>query len=119
MMPLQKVDIHIGKRHWRDFHKHENSASHHEAVDLLVTIPNSTSDVGEMLSSALAEEKALEDMQGLPLRGHYKSGGISDENGEIDSNFLQFLKGRAEDDEGLQKMVDKEPMQIYQSRCEG
>ena len=40
------------------FDKHENSASHHEAVDLLVTIPNSTSDVGEMLSSALAEEKA-------------------------------------------------------------
>ena len=29
MMLLQKVDIHIGKRR---FDKHENSASHHEAV---------------------------------------------------------------------------------------
>ena len=84
-----------------------------------------------MLSSALAEEKAENrkmlstvistirylGRQGLPLCSHYKSGGISDEKGEIDSNFLQLLKVRAEDDEGLKKMVDKEPMQIYQSRC--
>eukprot|EP00731_Ephydatia_muelleri_P029859 Em0021g382a len=114
-----------GYSHWKKalerFDKHENSASHHEAVDLLVTIPNSTSDVGEMLSSALAEEKAENrkmlstiistirylGRQGLPLRGHYKSGGISDEKGEIDSNFLQLLKVRAEDDEGLKKWLTK------------
>ena len=98
-----------GYSHWKKalerFDKHENSASHHEAVDLLVTIPNSTSDVGgEMLSSALAEEKAENrkmlstiistirylGRQGLPLRGQYKSGGISDEKGEIHSNFFNF-----------------------------
>lgn len=94
--------------HWKKalerFDKHKNSASHHEAVDLLVTIPNSTSDVGEMLSSALAEEKAENQKmlsiiistvrylgrQGLQLHGHYKSGGISNEKGEIDSNLLQL-----------------------------
>ena len=79
---------------------------------LLVIIPNSTSDVGEMLSSAHAEEKAENrkmlstiistvcylGRQGLPLRGHYKSADISDEKGEIDCNFLQLLKLHAEDD---------------------
>ena len=55
-MLLQKVDIHIGKRHWRDLINMKTQ--HHEAVDLLVTIPNSVSDVGEMLSSTHAKENA-------------------------------------------------------------
>lgn len=114
-----------GYSHWKKalerFDKHENSASHREALDLLVTIPSSTSDVGEMLSSAHAEEKAENrkmlsiiistvrylGRQGLPLRGQYKSGGVSDEKGEIDSNFLQLLKVRAEDNEGLKKWLTK------------
>ena len=59
-----------------------------------------------MLSTIISTIRYL-GRQGLPLRGHYKSGGISDEKGEIDSNFLQLLKVRAEDDEGLKKWLTK------------
>ena len=56
-------------------------------------------------------------MQGLPLRGHYKSGGISDEKGEIDSNFLQLLKVRAEDDEGLKNWLTKSQCKYTSQMC--
>ena len=60
----------------------------------------------KMLSIIISTVRYL-GRQGLPLRGHYKSGGISDEKGEIDSNFLQILKVRAEDNEGLKKWLTK------------
>ena len=43
--------------------------------------------------------------QGLALRGKYKSDG--DERGELDSNFMQFLKIQAEEDPTLTKWMKK------------
>lgn len=40
------------------FEKHQNTLSHHEAVDYIATILSTCKDVGEMLSSGLAKQKA-------------------------------------------------------------
>ena len=40
------------------FEKHQNTNSHHEAVQLVITIPRRNMDVGEMLSESHAEQKA-------------------------------------------------------------
>ena len=51
-----------GFSNWKDttmaFKKHESSACHHEAVDVLITIPVTTKDVGEQLSKQYSQEKA-------------------------------------------------------------
>ena len=50
-----------GFSNWKDatvaFPQHEESACHKEAVEML-TLPATTPNVGEMLSSTLAKEKA-------------------------------------------------------------
>ena len=40
------------------FNKHERTVSHCQAVELVETIPNTTKNVGEMLSGINAEQKA-------------------------------------------------------------
>ena len=40
----------LQKKALERFEKHQNSDAHHEAVDILVTIPSSTKDAGEMLN---------------------------------------------------------------------
>lgn len=71
-------------------------------MEKLLTLPTTTSDVGEMLSSTLIKEKAenrqcllkvLSSLrflarQGCGIRGH----------DEADGNFFQLLKLRCEDD---------------------
>ena len=103
------------------FEKHQNTISHREAVQLVVTIPRTTKDVGEMLSVCHAEQKAENRQmvkiilssirylgrQGLALRGHYKTGDDSQTRGKFDSNFLQLLQMRAEDNPHLLKWMDK------------
>ena len=101
------------------FERHESTAAHREAVEMLVC---KTRDVGEMLSDSYALEKAENrkmlsviistirflGRQGLALRGHQKkSTSDSTEGGELDSNFVQLLKLRAEDNEGLHKFMNK------------
>ena len=50
-----------GFSNWKDatasFKKHTLSKSHGEAVEVVVTLPNSTKDIGEELSSAQRAEK--------------------------------------------------------------
>jgi hypothetical protein len=76
-----------GYCNWKDatsaFRKHQESETHCEAVEAMITLPKTTSDVGELLSKAHKEEKELaRDMlrsilssvrylarQGLALRG--------------------------------------------------
>ena len=74
-----------------------------------------------MLSSAYAQQKAenremlrviLSSIrflarQGLALRGRYKSGDNSELGGEIDSNFVQLLKTRAEDNPLIISWMEK------------
>ena len=108
------------------FEKHQNSDAHHEAVDILVTLPSSTEDVGEMLSTIHAQEKEVNrkmlstmmttvrylGRQGLTLRGHYKSQEDAGQKGELDSNFQPLLYLHAEDIEGLKEWMSK----IHQPR---
>ena len=90
------------------FAKHEGSRCHKDSVLMTITLPATTSDVGEMLSSQLAKErlerrkcllKLLSNArflsrQGLALRG--------DGDG-YDSNFMRLIYLRSEDDA---KLVD-------------
>ena len=48
-----------GFSNWKDgtIAKHEKSASHTEAVEVVVTLPATTRDVGELLSQQYAAQK--------------------------------------------------------------
>ena len=95
--------------------------AHRQAVDLLEKIPSTTRNVGDMLSHMYAQQKAeYREMlriilssirflgrQGLALRGRYKSTENSGLGGEIDSNFVQLLKVRAEDNSKLLYWMEK------------
>ena len=124
---LNKEDAFItaGFSNWKKaiekFNKHEKSIAHHQAVELVEKIPKTTKNVGDMLSSTHAKQKAENrDMlkiilssirflgrQGLALRGHYKSADGSNTGSEEDSNFLQLLKTRAEDHPQLLKWMER------------
>ena len=51
-----------GFSNWKDatvaFKKHQLSACHHKAVDIMITIPATTRNVGEQLSHIHCQEKA-------------------------------------------------------------
>ncbi|KAI6656107.1 Zinc finger MYM-type protein 1-like [Oopsacas minuta] len=112
----------IGLSNWKKaltkFDKHQNSLSHRDAIDQVMC---RNKDVGEILRKGYAEEKAENrrmlqiiitskrylGRQGLALRGHYKTGDDIVERGETDSNFIQLLKTRAEDNPGLFNWMKK------------
>jgi len=94
------------------FQQHEASACHKEAVERVFTLPSTTKDIGEALSSAHAQEK-LENRQCLlkiisnlrflarqscAIRGH------SDES---ESNCVQLLTLRGEDDPRICERMNK------------
>ena len=97
----------MGYTNWKDasvkFNNHEKSRCHKDAVSKTVTVPASRRDIGETLSSQLAKEKLerrqcfLKVMssvryltrQALPIRG---------DGDESNSNYMQILKLRSEDD---------------------
>ena len=103
------------------FNKHERSMAHRQAVELVEKIPSTTRNVGDMLSHTYAQQKAESremlriilssirflGRQGLALRGRYKSTENSGLGGEIDSNFVQLLKVRAEDNSKLLYWMEK------------
>ena len=98
--------ISSGYSNWKDvtvaFKKHQLSACHHKAVDVMITIPSTTKDIGEQLSQIHRQEKATNRRmflkilssirylarQGLALRG---------DGDEQDGNFLQLLKLKGDD----------------------
>ena len=105
---LLLIKVSKGFSNWKDatvaFRAHETSLCHKEAVEMVLTLPATTKDVGELLSSAHAHEKAVNRhclvkvistlrflaRQGCPIRGH---------DDETDGNFYQLLKLRGEEDE--------------------
>ena len=63
-MDVKRADpsfIQIGFSYWKDatiaFKKHESSQCHKEAVQVSIVLPSTCPDVGEMLSSQLAQER--------------------------------------------------------------
>ena len=105
---IQCMQVSKGFFNWKDgtiaFRKHEKTLCHKEAVEKLLTLPSTTRDIGELLSSAHAQEKAANrhcllkvisslrflGRQGCAIRGH---------GDEIDGNFHQLMKLRGEDDQ--------------------
>jgi len=105
-----------GFSNWKDatvgFANHEKSATHKRAVEVVVTLSQTHRDIGEMLSTSHASEKAVNRQcmmkvaqnirflarQGLSLRG---------DGTEDNSNFNQLLRLRALDDPNLLTWVQK------------
>ena len=105
-----------GFKNWKDatisFKNHEASASHKDALQVMVVIPLTWQDVGEMLSQEHAREKSenrqcllriLSNIrflarQGLAFRGDTDEG---------DSNFLQLLKLHSVDDPIFEAWLSK------------
>ena len=99
----------LGFSNWKKaIDKHERTISHHQAVELISSIPNTTKNVGEMLSGIYAQQKTENRVmlrmiltsirylarQGLAFRGRFKISDESSEGCEIDSNFIQLLNLR-------------------------
>ena len=96
------------------FQKHQLSESHREAVEVVVSLPKTCSDIGEQLSEQYSKEKEsnrvmlikilscllLLARQGLPIRG---------DGDDSDSNFILLLKlsgqGDAKMDEWRQTKI--------------
>lgn len=91
------------------FEKHQASVSHRQSIDALDT-RETTKDVGELIHAGLSKKRAESRQasmaiisnvrylarQGLALRGrHKKTEKCEDDLGEIDSNFIQLFKLRA------------------------
>lgn len=107
--------ISTGYTNWKDatvnFAKHEKSKCHADALFTTVTAPR-MGDIGESLSAQLAKDKLerrqcfmaiIQNLrflarQGLPLRG---------DGDETDSNSIQLLKLRANDDPRILEWVKK------------
>ena len=105
-----------GLSNWKDttvaFKKHLQSKSHIEAVEVVVTLPKTTKDVGEQLSRAhRAEKEQARDMlrlilssvrflarQGLALRG---------DGSDASANLIQLLRLRAEYKPEVLQWLDK------------
>lgn len=99
-----------GDKGW--FASHESSSVHKKAIEVIETLPRTTRDIGEQLSSAHAEEKLRNRAyvlkvfqtiqflarQGLALRG--------DQN-DLESNFLQLLRLRGADDDNIRKHLEQ------------
>lgn len=99
-----------GFTNWKDatvaFQSHQQTKCHKDAVDVVITIPSTTKDVGELLSKEHAKEKEINRRmfvkivtsikylarQGISLRG---------DGDEEDGNFMQLLRLRADDDPDL------------------
>ena len=97
----------------RKFAQHESSKYHTESVLQMLALPSSTPNIAEALSSQ-TQKKRLDRRkcflkivanvrflarQGLPLRGHGDQ--------ECDSNFMQLLKLRSEDDHNIDSWIKK------------
>ena len=108
---------------WKDaihsFKKHEKSVCHREAVEVMITLPATTRDIGEQLSHqhAIQKEKNRDALyqifssvkylgrQGLALRG---------DGNEKDGNLIQLLLMKAKQDKNLSQWM-KRKKDVYTS----
>ena len=104
-----------GFSNWKDacvsFGKHELSATHKEAVEMILTLPATTKNVGSLLSRQYSQQVATNrkmllkitstirflTRQGLALRGH----------DHMEGNFIQLLKFLSIEDSELFEWIKK------------
>ena len=94
------LQVDCGFHNWKDgtigFRKHKECASHKEAVEVMVVLPATTTDIGEHLSHEHASQK-LKNQQALYqiitcLRYLYRQGlAVRGDTDESDSNLHQLL----------------------------
>ena len=101
------------------FKKHEKSVSHREAIEVMVTLPATTKDIGDQLSHLHASQKVKNrnallqivssirylSRQGLALRG---------DGDESNGNLKQLLRMKAEEDPNLAEWL-KRKENVYTS----
>ena len=112
----------------KGFLKHENSDSHKEATERLITAPKSTKcDIDEMMSDIAQEEKETNRKmllkilsiiwylarQALPLRGNWDDY----QKNEFNSNFYQLSKLRSEEDKMFTEWLTKKQISLHHLKC--
>ena len=113
---LERTFISTGFSNWKDaaakFCKHEGSRCHKDAVLKTTTLPATTPDIAEMLSSQLAKEreerrkiflKLLSNARFLSRQGIAFRG----DGDESDSNFIRLIHLRCEDSASLIDWIKK------------
>ena len=106
---LDKALISRGFSNWKDasvkIANHEKSNCHQEAVLKTGTIPATTSNVAEILSTQHIKDKRRQCFLKILSNGSFARQVLALRGGgdECDSNFTQLLKLRAEDDERLKE----------------
>ncbi|PIK42676.1 putative zinc finger MYM-type protein 1-like [Apostichopus japonicus] len=107
--------ISTGFRNWKDatrrFRAHQET-THKDAVMMSVTLPKTTRDVGESLSSQLVKEKKerreiflkiISNIRFLARQGLALTG----DGDESDSNFIRLFKLRGEDDSRMEQWLER------------
>ena len=105
-----------GYSNWKDaimvYKKHEGSDCHKSSIEAIVTLPLQCKDIGEQLSNQVASEKrdnrqcllkVLSNLrylarQGIAIRG---------DGDESNSNFMQLLRLRQNEDPRIKDWIDK------------
>ena len=117
---MESTFISTGFSNWKDavakFSKHEGSRCHKDSILHTVTLPATTSDVSELLSTQLAKErlerrkcflKVLSNFRFLSRQGL----AFRSDADESDSNFMQLIHLHSEDNSKLvqwmQQKTDK------------
>ncbi len=94
------------------FKSHKKSSCHREAVDMVITLPSTTTPIGTLLSRQHAQEMATNRKmflkilacmkflarQGLPFRGH---------DDDSEGNFSQILKHHAKEEADLSDWLQR------------
>ena len=105
-----------GYCNWKDvtaaFRKHQECKTHHEAVKVMITLCNTTSDVGELLSNAHKRKNELaRDMMRIILSSskYLVRQGLLLQGGDdvTEFNFIQMLQLRIEDNPNLREWLQK------------
>ena len=110
------LQIRRGFTNWKNatvsFKNHEKSACHRAATEIIITLPSTTKDIGNLLSKEHATSKRRNRAafyhilssirylarQGLAIRGH---------GDDSDGNFIQLLRMKAKDDDNLSSWMTR------------
>ena len=111
-----KSFISVGFCNWKDtttkFKKHEDSASHNEAIKMTITLPKETKDIGETLSDIHKSDKCNNWKQLLRILSSIwylarQGMALWGDGDEDDSNWMKLWKTRAEEEPTLTEWLDK------------
>ena len=119
---MDEAFVSRGFSNWKNptvsFKKHECSDCHLNATEVMIKFPAQVGDIGEQLSTRYKEEKAenrdillkiLGNTRFLARQGLAFRGSGDDEN----SNFIQLLRLRGDDDDRISQWMKKKDQQIH------